>query len=55
PYEKLKALTRGQRINRQILDTFIAGLEIPDAEKVRLSALTPSDYIGLAIQLSQEL
>ena len=55
PYEKLKALTRGQRINRQTLDAFIAGLDIPDPEKVRLSALTPGDYIGLATQLSQEL
>ena len=55
PYEKLKALTRGQRINRQILDTFIAGLEIPESEKARLSALKPGDYIGLATQLSQAL
>jgi len=52
PYEKLKALTRGQRISRESLQAFIDTLEIPDAEKQRLKQLTPAGYIGLAESLS---
>jgi len=49
PYEKLKALTRGQSITKENLHAFIATLEIPESEKQRLLALTPSSYIGNAI------
>ncbi len=49
PYEKLKALTRGQSINKETLQAFIATLEIPDAEKQRLLEMTPSSYIGNAV------
>jgi adenylosuccinate lyase len=49
-YEKLKALTRGQGINQNDLQTFIAELPIPEAEKTRLLALTPANYIGNAAQ-----
>lgn len=55
PYEKLKALTRGQRINRAELELFINNLEIPDTAKQRLAALTPADYTGLATQLAGEI
>ncbi len=48
PYEKLKELTRGQQMNRELIHDFIAGLEIPDAAKEALLALTPSDYTGNA-------
>jgi len=49
PYEKLKAFTRGQEgINRESLRRFIEQLEIPDAAKRRLIAMTPSNYIGNA-------
>ena len=48
PYEKLKALTRGQSINQQTLATFIDSLEIPEAAKAELRALTPASYIGNA-------
>ena len=48
PYEKLKALTRGQSINQQTLATFIDTLEIPEAAKAELRALTPASYIGNA-------
>ena len=51
PYEKLKALTRGQRITRESLQSFIDTLEIPDDEKQRLKELTPATYIGLAKSL----
>ena len=53
PYEKLKALTRGQAVTRQLLHEFIGGLEIPDAEKERLLALTPVAYTGLASTLAK--
>ena len=52
-YEKLKALTRGHAITREALADFIAGLEIPEADKARLTAMTPADYIGLAAQMTQ--
>lgn len=49
PYEKLKALTRGQNINKETLQTFIGSLDIPDPEKQRLSEMTPASYIGNAV------
>ena len=42
PYEQLKALTRGERITRESLTTFIGGLALPDDAKQRLLALTPA-------------
>ena len=48
PYEKLKELTRGQRITSQQLETFIKGLDIPDSAKQSLLEMTPSTYIGNA-------
>jgi adenylosuccinate lyase len=55
PYERLKELTRGQRITAEQLQVFIQGLEIPEDAKQRLLAMTPSDYIGYAEQLSEQL
>ncbi len=49
PYEKLKALTRGQTINRATLDTFIDTLDIPGKAKAELRLLSPATYIGNAI------
>jgi adenylosuccinate lyase len=48
PYERLKELTRGQRIGREDLERFVADLEIPEEAKARLRALTPATYIGNA-------
>lgn len=48
PYEKLKELTRGQRVNKQIMQDFIDGLELPDDAKVALKQMTPASYIGNA-------
>ncbi|HDK37862.1 MAG TPA: hypothetical protein ENG92_02455 [Thiolapillus brandeum] len=48
PYEKLKALTRGQRLNQQDMQAFIDTLELPDTVKEELKALSPSTYIGNA-------
>ena len=54
PYEKLKELTRGKGISAQRLQDFIQTLAIPDREKQRLLTLTPANYIGLAIPLTQQ-
>jgi len=48
PYEKLKALTRGQRITQADLARFIDALELPDDAKARLQTLSPESYIGNA-------
>lgn len=56
PYEKLKALTRGKHgISAESLRAFIAELAIPEAEKARLSALTPQTYTGLAAALARNV
>jgi adenylosuccinate lyase len=52
PYEKLKALTRGQEITSETLRRFIDGLEIPEPDRKALLALTPDRYIGLAADLA---
>ena len=55
PYEKLKALTRGQAVSKEILLEFIKTLDIPDDEIERLLALTPESYIGLAAQQARDI
>jgi adenylosuccinate lyase len=52
PYERLKDLTRGRKIEKQDLNRFVDGLEnVPDSVKQRMRALTPDTYIGLAEKL----
>ena len=48
PYEKLKELTRGKKIDQSVLSEFIDTLEIPDHAKKELQSLTPATYIGNA-------
>ncbi len=55
PYEKLKALTRGQRITREALETFVETLEIPAEAKAELQALSPATYIGNAIAQAKRI
>ncbi len=55
PYEKLKALTRGQAITPQTLHAFIKGLDIPAVEKDRLLTLTPAGYIGNAPEQAKRI
>ncbi|MBL6698143.1 adenylosuccinate lyase [Luminiphilus sp.] len=55
PYEKLKALTRGQRLTADTIHDFILTLEIPESAKQRLLALTPASYIGYASSLAQRI
>jgi adenylosuccinate lyase len=55
PYEKLKELTRGQRITPEQLRAFIEKLELPDTTKQDLLALTPDNYLGYAERLAREI
>ena len=55
PYEKLKALTRGQKVNREIMMNFIETLEIPEEGKAALRKLTPANYIGRAAEFAAEI
>lgn len=55
PYEKLKALTRGQAVTREDLHEFVQTLDIPDAEKERLLQLTPETYTGLAAKQARDV
>jgi len=49
PYEKLKALTRGQTITAEILSNFVEPLDIPESAKASIRKMTPANYIGNAI------
>jgi len=55
PYALLKDLTRGRRVGGPELAEFVQGLDIGDAAKQRLLALTPAGYVGLADALVDEL
>ena len=55
PYEKLKALTRGQAVTAEVLREFLQTLDIPEAERARLAALTPASYLGHAAKLASEI
>jgi adenylosuccinate lyase len=52
-YEKLKAATRGNTVTKEDLHKLINGLEIPEAEKTRLLAMTPGSYVGKATELAK--
>jgi adenylosuccinate lyase len=54
PYERLKDLTRGQRVDGARMREFVAGLGLPDDVAARLAALTPAAYTGLAEQLVKD-
>jgi adenylosuccinate lyase len=49
PYEKLKELTRGQDMSRDVIQAFVEKLDLPAEARQELLALTPADYIGNAI------
>ncbi|MDR1367852.1 MAG: adenylosuccinate lyase [Candidatus Accumulibacter sp.] len=55
PYEKLKEMTRGNRVSSEAMQEFIASLEIPREAKERLLKLAPSDYIGKAADLARRI
>jgi adenylosuccinate lyase len=54
-YEKLKEVTRGKTVRAEDLHQLINSLEIPQADKERLLAMTPASYIGKATELAQRV
>ena len=57
PYEKLKELTRGTKVDGTKMRAFVESLrgELPDHEIEALLALTPANYTGYAAQLAREV
>ncbi|MGB0468803.1 MAG: adenylosuccinate lyase [Pontibacterium sp.] len=55
PYEKLKALTRGQTMNKATIQAFIDTLDMPQEAKDALKALTPQSYIGNAVEQAKNI
>ena len=55
PYEKLKALTRGNVIDQATIQAFIDTLEISQEAKTALKAMTPASYIGNAVQQAKDI
>lgn len=55
PYEKLKALTRGHKIDAKIIHNFVQKLDIPDQAKQQLIEMTPATYIGNAVSQAKKI
>ncbi|OUS25499.1 adenylosuccinate lyase [Thalassotalea sp. 42_200_T64] len=55
PYEKLKELTRGKRVNADSMRAFIDTLDMPESAKDELKVMTPASYIGRAIEFVNEI
>ncbi|GAA4920976.1 adenylosuccinate lyase [Nesterenkonia rhizosphaerae] len=54
PYERLKELTRGRRVDAEKLKEFVGGLGLSEEAEARLKQLTPAQYTGLAAQLATQ-
>ncbi|KXW55210.1 adenylosuccinate lyase [Ferrovum sp. PN-J185] len=54
-YDRLKELTRGRAIDAQIIQNFIQGLPLSVQDKDRLLAMTPTNYLGKAIELAKKV
>jgi adenylosuccinate lyase len=56
PYEKLKELTRGRRVDGPAMRLFVESIDgIPAEETARLLALTPANYLGYAEDLANSV
>ena len=55
PYEQLKKFTRGAPMTRELMRSFITGLDIPAADKQRLLEMTPASYVGKAAELARRV
>ena len=55
PYEKLKALTRGNVMDQQTIQAFIDTLDMPESAKTELKAMTPGSYIGNAVEQAKNI
>ncbi|HKJ04486.1 MAG TPA: adenylosuccinate lyase [Geopsychrobacteraceae bacterium] len=51
PYEKLKELTRGQKIDRETIRNFVEGLDLEAEDKQRLLDMSPGNYVGMASKI----
>ncbi|MDE1891577.1 MAG: adenylosuccinate lyase [Betaproteobacteria bacterium] len=54
-YDRLKELTRGRAIDAQIIQNFIQGLPLSVQDKDRLLAMTPTNYLGKAVELAKKV
>ncbi len=54
-YDRLKELTRGRAIDARIIQNFIQGLPLSVQDKDRLLAMTPTNYLGKAIELAKKV
>jgi len=52
-YELLRDLTRGARVDAERLRRLIDTLPLPPAQRERLAALRPAEYVGLAAELAR--
>jgi adenylosuccinate lyase len=55
PYEKLKELTRGQDMSREVIQAFVETLDIPEQARAELLAMTPANYIGNAVSQARAI
>jgi adenylosuccinate lyase len=55
PYEKLKALTRGNVMDQTTIQQFIDSLDMPDHAKAALKAMTPGSYVGNAAKQANDI
>lgn len=55
PYEKLKELTRGKKVNQQIMREFVENLDMPQEGKDLLINMTPMNYIGNAVEQARKI
>jgi len=55
PYEKLKAITRGQKVTQKTICDFLESLELPDNDKKRLLTMAPSSYTGIANEIADSV
>jgi adenylosuccinate lyase len=55
PYEKLKELTRGQDMSKEVIQAFVATLDLPEEARQQLLALTPANYIGNAVDQARTI
>jgi adenylosuccinate lyase len=55
PYDQLKKFTRGQPMTRELIQGFVAALDLPEADKARLLAMTPGSYIGIGAELAAKI
>jgi adenylosuccinate lyase len=55
PYEKLKDLTRGNKLDEAQMKAFVDSLELPDNVKTELKQLRPDNYIGNAVEQAKKI